>query len=263
MKTVVLANQKGGVGKSAVAVQLAYFFHLIMGKRVLFIDFDHQRNSSKSIRTGGIASLSQIQASQLLTDKVARVEEASFLLVAADNAELLKMEKQANRHNNFANNLQAFLEAVDNYFDICIIDTNPNPDIRQLASLVVSNFVLSPLQLNQEAIDGIGDLLNHETIGIRKIKAAINHKLELIGILPNLVEPTPFQRDNFRELSKHYAKLLIPMEHGFAAIKKTTAIPEAQAEGLPVWKLSKTSGREAWIHIKPIFMKIASIMEVQ
>ena len=68
-------------------------------------------------------------------------------------------------------------------------------DIRQLASLVVGDFVLSPLQLNQEAIDGIGDLLNHDNIGIRKIKATINKKLELIGILPNIVEPTPFQRD--------------------------------------------------------------------
>lgn len=60
MKTTVLANQKGGVGKSAVAVQLAYFFNIIMGKRVLVIDFDHQRNSSKAIRTGGLATVSQI-----------------------------------------------------------------------------------------------------------------------------------------------------------------------------------------------------------
>lgn len=87
-------------------------------------------------------------------------------------------------------------------------------------------------------------LLNHDNIGIRKIK----------------VEPTPFQRDNFRELS---TQLLIPMQAGFAAIKKTTAIPEAQAIGVPVWKLGKTSGREAWAQIKPVFEKIASIMEVQ
>jgi chromosome partitioning protein len=263
MKTTVLANQKGGVGKSAVAVQLAYFFNLVMRKRVLVIDFDHQRNSSKALRTGGIATVSQMPASRLLTHSVSGVEDAEFVLVAADNAELLKMEKQADRHNSFASNLQAFLQAVDADFDVCIIDTNPNPDIRQLSSLVVSDFVLSPLQLNQEAIDGIGDLLNNDTIGIRKIKAAINPKLELIGILPNLVEPTPFQRDNFRELSTHFAKLLIPLGAGFAAIKKTTAIPEAQALGLPVWKLGKTTGREAWSQMKPVFEQIAAKMEVK
>ena len=263
MKTIVLANQKGGVGKSALVVQLAYFFHLVMGKRVLVLDLDHQRNSSKSIKTGGIATVSQMPASRLLSAKVSGVEDVEFLLVSADNAELLKMEKQADKHNSFATNLQAFLQAVDKDFDVCIIDTNPNPDIRQLAALVVSDYVLSPLQLNQEAIDGIGDLLNHDTIGIRKIKAAINPKLKLIGILPNLVEPTPFQRDNFRELSTHFAKLLIPMATGFAAIKKTTAIPEAQAAGVPVWKLGKTSGRDAWVQIKPVFEKIASIMEIK
>lgn len=262
MKTIVLANQKGGVGKSAVAVQQAYFCHLIKGLRVLFIDFDHQHNSSKALKTGGIATVSLLQASRILTTKIDAVEDAEFVLVAADNAELLKMEKQGDKHNSFATNLQAFLQAVDADFDVCIIDTNPNPDIRQLAPLVVSDFVLSPLQLNQEAIDGIGDLLNHNTIGIRKIKAAINPKLELIGILPNLVEPTPFQRENFRALSTHFANLLIPMDSGFAAIKKTTAVPEAQALGLPVWKLGKTSGRDAWVQIKPVFEKIALIMGV-
>lgn len=262
MKTTVLANQKGGVGKSAILVQLAYFIYLVLKKRVLVIDFDHQRNASKAIRKGGFATVSQLPSSRVLTARVNGVEDAEFVLLAGDNAELLKMERQAEKHNNFATNLQSFLQSVNDDFDYCLIDTNPNPDIRQLASLVVSDFVLSPIQLNQEAIDGIGDLLNHDTIGIRKIKAAINPKLELIGILPNLVEPTPFQRDNFRDLSASFAKLLIPMDVGFAAIKKTTAVPEAQAAGLPVWKLGKTSGREAWAQIRPVFEKIVTIMGV-
>lgn len=123
---------------------------------------------------------------------------------------------------------------------------------------MVSDFVLSPLQLNQEAIDGIGELLNHENIGIRKIKATINKKLEFIGILPNMVEPTPFQRNNFRDLATSFAQLLIPIGSGYAAIKKTTAVPEAQAAGLPIWKLNKTSARVAWNHIRPIFKHIAT-----
>jgi chromosome partitioning protein len=263
MKSQVLANQKGGVGKSAVAVQLAFFFHLIMGKRVLVIDFDHQGNTSKAIGKSKIAVISRISASQILTSKPGDVEDSAFVVVSADD-DLRNLEKQGDRHNDYANNLYSFLKSVDRKFDICLMDTNPNPDIRQLAALVVSDFVLSPIQLNQEAIDGIGDLLNHERTGIRKIKAAINPKLELIGILPNIVEPTPFQRENFADLSKHFARLLIPMNGGgFAAIKKTTAVAEAQAAGVPIWKLGKTCGREAWTHIKPVFEKIASTMGVQ
>lgn len=261
MKTVVLANQKGGVGKSAIAVQLAYFLHIIKGKRVIVIDMDHQRNTSKAICTGGLALISQHQASQLLSTRISTIDKSDFVLVSADNDNLLKLERQAGLHNEFATNLQSFLKAIDQNFDYCIIDTNPNPDIRQLACLVVSDFVLSPLQLNQEAIDGIGDLLNHDRLGIQRIKSVLNPKLKLIGILPNLVEPTPFQRENFRALCTHFAKLLIPMETSFAAIKKTTAIAEAQAVGEPIWKLGKTSSRDAWIQIKPVFEKIASLME--
>ena len=69
MKTLVLANQKGGVGKSAVAVQFAYYLADVLKKRVLVIDFDHQRNTSKAIRTGGLATVSAITSSRLLTSK--------------------------------------------------------------------------------------------------------------------------------------------------------------------------------------------------
>ncbi len=264
MKTLVLANQKGGVGKSAIAVQLAYYFALKLEKRVLVIDFDHQRNSSKALRTGKLTEVANITSSQILTERIDsnNINQAQFVLLPGDG-NLIKMEKQAAEHNTFATNLYTFLTEIDDRFDVCIIDTNPNPDIRQLASLVVSNYVLSPLQLNQEAIDGIGDLLNHENIGIRKIQATINKKLDLIGILPNIVEPTPFQRDNFRDLSAAFARLLIPLENGFAAIKKTTAVPEAQAAGLPVWQIEKTSARTAWAHMRPVFSKIASHMGVE
>jgi len=261
MKTLVLANQKGGVGKSALACQLAYYFHLQLSKRVLVIDLDHQKNTSKALRTGGVATTASVSSTKLLTTPNADVERADFVLAAGDG-DLIKMEKKAADHNSYASNLLGFLGRVGAHFDICIIDTNPNPDIRQLAALVVADYALAPIELNQEAIDGIGDLLNHENIGIRRIKAAINNKLTFLGIVPNKVEPTPFQRDNFRDLSAAFPDLLISMSPGFAAIKKSTAIAEAQAAGIPVWKLGKTSGRDAWKDMRPVFTKISDLMEV-
>lgn len=265
MKTLVLANQKGGVGKSAVVCALAYYFALQRGLRVLVVDFDHQQNSSKTLRTGGIAQIASITSSKIFTDKDAFVaaENASLVLVPGD-AELKRMERKAVEHNQFATNLMHFLKKQVNDFDICLIDTNPNPDIRQLASLVVSDYVLSPLQLNQEAIDGIGSLLNDDMIGVRKIQATLNKKLKLIGMLPNMVEPTPFQKENFAALCKAFgSKLLIPMPGGgFAAIKKTTAIAEAQANGLPLWKSGKSTGAAAWSQMRPVFDVIADKMEI-
>lgn len=262
MKTLVFANQKGGVGKSAIACQLAYFIADFLKKRVIVIDLDHQGNTSKVMRVGGISTVSSLTTTHIFSDETFKVEDVDFVVVPADTCELLKMEKQAEKHNAFASNLYTFLQAIDKKFDVCILDTNPNPDIRQLSALVVSDYVLSPIQLNQEAIDGIGNLLNHENVGIRKIQATINPKLKLIGVLPNLVEPTPFQRENLGDFSKHFSKLLIRLPVGFASIKKTTAMPEAQALGLPIWKLGKTSAREAWSHIRPVFENISSTMGV-
>ena len=243
----------------------AYYLALQRSLRILVVDLDHQQNTSKTLITGAIAKNAGVSSSRLLTDRAAEknIPEGNLVLVPGD-ADLKRMERKAPEHNQFATNLQNFLRKVADRFDICIIDTNPNPDIRQLASLVVADYVLSPLQLNQEAIDGIGSLLNDDMIGVRKIQATLNKKLQLIGMLPNMVEPTPFQKENFAELCKAFgSKLLIAMPGGgFAAIKKTTAVAEAQASGLPLWKSGKSTGVAAWSQMRPVFEVIAQKMEL-
>ncbi len=81
--------------------------------------------------------------------------------------------------------------------------------------------MLSPIQLNQEAMDGVSGLLNHQRVGVRKIKAVLNPKLQLIGLLPTMVEPTPFQRANFVQIVQQYHPLMIRIGDGpgdFASI---------------------------------------------
>lgn len=260
MKTCVFANQKGGVGKSAVDCQLGYYLHIKRGLRVLMIDFDHQGNTSKALKTGGLVTVSAVTGSTILEQHTTSIEDGAFVLVPSDEG-LLNLERQPEKRNGIAGNLKGFLDAVSDQFDVCLIDTNPNPDIRMIASLAVCNSVLSPIQLNQEAIDGIGALLNHKNVGIRKIKAAVNPGLDLIGILPNIVEPTPFQRGNFEALATHFASLLIrpdASKNEFAFIRKSTAVAEAQAVGLPVWDLKKTSARDTWREIEPFFSFIGN-----
>lgn len=261
MKTLVLANQKGGVGKSAVATLLAHYFAQ-QGQRVLAIDLDHQGNFSKPLRRSGRAELANVGADVLMTSSATSLPAKPFVLVPS-SAGLLGLERQPALHNPFARNFRAALAAVDAQFDLCIIDTNPNPDIRLIAALASADFVLSPIQLNQEALDGVGALLNHERVGIRKIKAVLNPKLKLIGLLPTLVEPTPFQRSNFAQLIQQYKPLLIPVGSGpgdFAFIPKRSAIAEAQANAEVLWEMKKTAARDAWKEIVPSFEKIAGIV---
>jgi len=263
MKTITPTIQKGGTGKSAIACQLAYYISQRVGLRTLLIDLDHQGNSTRALRTGGLATVPEIPSSTLMTSRVTNVPTDSLVLVPADGDGLRLLEQKPESHNEFATNLKAFIHSMRDQFDVCVIDTNPNPDIRQLAALVVSDFVVAPVQLTQESIDGISDMLNHPAIGIRKIQATINPTLQLLGLLPNLVEATPFQQENLKALVSHYRDLLIPLHGSVAAIKKSTAVYEAQSAGLPIWTLGKTSSRNAWQNIEPVFAQILQMMEPQ
>ena len=264
MKTLTLANQKGGVGKSAVATQLAYYC-ANSGLRVLVLDLDHQCNTTVPLTKSRRVAAATFATTALLTAEPQPLPEGPFVLVGGDE-QLSGLEKQPQNHNAFVNHLHDFLQGNAARFDIAIIDTNPNPDVRYAAALVVSDYLLSPVQLTQEALSGIAALLSHPRYGYHKIKAALNPKLDFIGILPNMVEPTPFQRDNFKQLAESYAKLLIELDgqNGrYAFIPKRSAIAEAQAAGLALFDLKKTAAREAWIEIKPVFDTIIKRMALE
>lgn len=261
MKTLVLANQKGGVGKSAVATLLAqYFAHRRL--RVLAIDLDHQGNLSKPLRLSGWSTPGQGHAGHLLTGPLPVLPARSPVLVPTHDS-LLGFERQPTLHTPFARQFRQFLVQVDRDFDVCIVDTNPNPDIRVIVALASADHVLSPIQLNQEALDGVTSLLNHERIGVRKIKAVLNEKLNLIGLLPTLVEPTPFQKENFLQVANRYYPLMIrlgPEPGNFARIPKRSCIAEAQAGGVRLWDMKKTAARDAWFEIEPSLKRIAEIV---
>ena len=264
MKTLVLANQKGGVGKSAVATLLAP--HVAQqGQRVLAIDLDHQGNFSGSMRRSGRAQDAGITADRLFTEQVSVMPSANLVIVAGE-APLSMLEMQSTNHTPFARNLRRFLAAMDQQFDVCVIDTNPSPDIRVIAALASADFVLSPIQLNQEAMEGVHGLLNHPRAGVRKIKAVLNPKLHLIGLLPTMVESTPFQRANFLQIAQRYHPLLIRIGDGpgaFASIPRRSSIAEAQAHGELLWEMKKTAARDASKEIDPTLRVLAAIVTGQ
>jgi chromosome partitioning protein len=261
MKTLVLANQKGGVGKSAVATLLCH--HLSQQRqRVLAIDFDHQGNFSGSIGRSNRATPAGITADRLLTEAISVMPCADFVIVTG-GAPLSMLELQSTLHTPFARNLRAFFKAMDQQFDVCVIDTNPAPDIRVIAALASADFVLSPVQLNQEAMEGVHGLLNHQRAGARKIKAVLNPKLHLIGLLPTMVEATPFQKSNFVQIVNRYYPLLIRMGDNpadIASIPRRSAIAEAQASGEVLWEMKKTAARDAWKEIESTIRHLAKIV---
>lgn len=264
MKTIVLCNQKGGVGKSAVATLLAHYLAR-RGRRILAVDLDHQANFTKTLQKSGRAVDAACAASALMVTEGSGVPQQTFVLVPADQA-LLGLERQPALHTPFARHFRSFLARVDGDFDFCIVDTNPNPDIRVIAALASADFALSPIELNQEALDGVTGLINHDRVGLRKIKAMLNPKLSLIGLLPTKVEQTPFQKANFVQVAQKYHTLLIPLggaAGGFAKLPARSCIAEAQASGEVLWEMKKTAARDAWQEIEPSLSRIADLVSAQ
>jgi chromosome partitioning protein len=184
-------------------------------------------------------------------------------VIVPPGAGLLTLERQPARHNEFANRLHDFLGTHSASFDVCLIDTNPNPDIRVIAALACADHVLSPIQLNQEAMEGVSALLNHPRAGLRKIKAVLNPKMQVIGLLPTMVESTPFQRANFMQIVERYYPLMIRIGSGpgqLASIPRRSAIAEAQASGEVLWEMKKTAARDAWKEIEPSIRHIAGVV---
>jgi chromosome partitioning protein len=266
-RVLTLTNQKGGVGKSALAVLIAHYLRSL-GARVLALDFDHQGNFTDPLTKSGKWLVSSTTADKLLTDPEATVEDAPFVLVPRTKEALQELERQPARYTDFARNLRSFFSRHRDSFDYVLIDTNPTPDIRVLAALVSSDFVLAPITLTQEAITGIGDLLAHPRVGIATVQQQFNRKLRFMGMLPMMVEPTPFQRANLEVLMgtpQYRARLLTLVDEpksgaDFAFIKKAVAIQEVQASGQELFAVRKTAAREAWNEIKPVMHRIATLM---
>ena len=109
----------------------------------------------------------------------------------------------------------------------------------------------------------LSSLLGHPRVGFHKIKTLLNPKLALIGLVPMMVEATPFQKANFVTIVQQYAGLFIRLSDRpghFACIPKRSAIPEAQAEGLLLWEMKKTAARDAWLEIEPTIRRLASVV---
>ncbi len=233
MKTIAIANQKGGVGKTTTGVHLACGLKE-KGKRVLFIDLDPQANSTKTLAKMG--AVSYLQASSLFSDKteISLDHNSDQITYIPADALMADMER-SNPEVLIA--FKRNLIALGNAFDFCIIDTPPTLGLRMSAALISAQFVLSPIELEEYSIDGITKMLQT----IFGVKEKWNKELQFLGMLPNRFNPRSLaQKDTLSQLLQNYSHMIIPAKIGIRS-----SIPEALSEGIPVWQLKKTSAREA------------------
>ncbi|MDD4616402.1 MAG: ParA family protein [Alphaproteobacteria bacterium] len=230
MKTLVMANQKGGVGKTATVFGLATDFRA-RGLRVVVIDVDTQGNVSFTFD----ANKSGILASSLFASTEQTFELTDdFTLIEADEAltDLNKISIEE-AYRAFSASIRRIEEMG---YDVCLIDTAPSLGVGLISVLLSADYVISPIELEVYSIKGIEKML---TI-ITHIREA-NSKLKFLGMLPNKVDHrNPRHERHYEELKKAYPDLLIP-----CCIGLRSSVSEALASGVPVWDNPKTSARVA------------------
>ncbi|SDE08734.1 ParA family protein [Paraburkholderia lycopersici] len=262
MKTLAIWTQKGGVGKTALACQLGHVLHA-RGHRVLVIDLDSQGNAGAALlRAEKAVALSMTAASLLMNGNLAvALPDVAFAVIRA-TPELVRVPEQPDEFGRFHTNLQTNLARVAPAFDVCLIDCPPSDDLRVLLALTVAGFVLSPIQLNQEAIEGIVRTLRG-TRGVERIREKFNPSLRFLGIVPNMVEATALQKRNFIEVLESFGRYLMMDGRGNPLrVLRRSSIAEAQELGvaLPELGRSKTAARDAWVELAPVLNRIADLV---
>lgn len=231
MKTLAIANQKGGVGKSTLAAHLAYCA-LDKGLRVLVVDMDKQGSLSLTFPAPQGAA-GGLLASQLFSSGEAQPQPLSerLAIVRADNGLLAidKAENEVIRHP--AQVLRRF--AGD--FDLCVIDTPPLLGVRLMASLAAADYVVTPVSVGLYELAGVADLL--QTIHVVRTQG-FNPRLRHIGILPMKTNNRSLEeRQALDALRERYGNAILPQ-----VLPERAPVRKAVANRRPVWVATKGDG---------------------
>lgn len=221
---VSIVNQKGGVGKSTTAVNLAAFLsHL--GKYVLIVDLDPQGNASSGL---GFQSESpkgtyEAMAGQEEIRKliVPTVHEGLFLLPGTSNLAGASVElvNELNRERK----LHQALLGIRNDFDYIIIDNPPTLGLLTINGLVAADSVLIPVQAEYFALEGLGQLMS--TIDL--VRQSIKPELEVMGAVITMFDPrTKLSNQVLQELYKHFPEKIFR-----SVIPRSVRLAEAPSFG--------------------------------
>lgn len=250
MKVLVVAQQKGGVGKTALSVHLA-FYAAQAGLKVLVIDLDSQQNASYTLKD----HKSGLQASSLFGAKALKagaLKGDRGLEVIEGDAGLADLETM--NAAEAGKRFKANIASLGGEFDVCIIDTPPALGVKMAAALVAADYVLSPIEMEAYSIQGIRLMLT--TIG--NLKKAANPKMEFLGILASKVDRRNANHVRHeQELRDAYPQLMLPVSIGLR-----NSITDALATGVPVWEIKRTAARKAAKEVRDVADFVFKKMEI-
>ena len=226
-KIFCVANQKGGVGKTTTAVNLAAGLAKV-GQRVLLVDLDPQGNATMGSGVDKRAlelTVYDVLLENASVKEAAQKSEQVGYDVLGSNRELSGAEIELVSLERRNERLKTALQAVAADYDFVLIDCPPSLSMLTLNGLCSAHGVIVPMQCEYFALEGLTDLVNT----IKQVHANMNPDLQIIGLLRVMFDPrTTLQQQVSDQLKEHFGDKVFD-----AVIPRNVRLAEAPSYGLP------------------------------
>jgi chromosome partitioning protein len=236
-RVYAFANQKGGVGKTTTAINLAACL-AEAGERSLVVDLDPQANATSGLgmRANGTSSYDLLDGAPL--EELVKPTAFDNLFLVPSKPELAGAAVELSRHDDGDRYLAQALEHADG-FDFVLLDCPPSLGPLTVNALAAADRVIVPVQTEYYALEGLAQLVQ----SINLIKTRLNPRLEIAGVLLTMADGrTRLSADVEAEVRRHFGKLVFT-----AVVPRSVRVAEAPSHGLPVTHYDRRSrGAEAY-----------------